>query len=260
MNKRESFNTAAELYDQVRPSYPKQSIDWIIKETNIKKDSNILEIAPGTGQATLRFAERGYQIHAVELGDKLAEILRENTRQFNVTVDVSPFEEWLTNETYDMIYCATAFHWLDPEIRYQKCYELLKENGYLVLLWNNAAVGLNNPIMDKAYEMMFEYYPEISHSTKPKSIDVTDTQKNITIKEFNESGYFEFVDSFEVDWTFSQSKENSVKGFYSQSSYLSLKKEDREELTNKLNVLFKSLEDTVEARFITRVYIGKKIS
>jgi len=69
MNKRESFNTAAELFDQVRPSYPNESIDWIIKETNINKDSNILEIAPGTGQAILRFVERGYKICAVEIGD-----------------------------------------------------------------------------------------------------------------------------------------------------------------------------------------------
>lgn len=34
-----------------------------------------------------------------------------------------------------MIYSAQAFHWLDKNIKYKKCHELLKDNGYLVLFW-----------------------------------------------------------------------------------------------------------------------------
>ena len=36
-----------------------------------------------------------------------------------------------------MIYSAQAFHWIDKDIKYKKCYELLKDKGYLVLFWYN---------------------------------------------------------------------------------------------------------------------------
>ena len=61
MERRESFNTAAQLYDEARPSYPDVAINWILDRTNIASDDTLLEIGPGTGQATLKFAERGYQ-------------------------------------------------------------------------------------------------------------------------------------------------------------------------------------------------------
>ncbi len=72
----------------------------------------------------------------MELGEDMAEILRDKCRDYpNVSVDVVSFEEWNcpNNEKYDMIFCAQAFHWLDKNIKYKKCHELLKENGYLVL-------------------------------------------------------------------------------------------------------------------------------
>ena len=92
MRSKESFNKEAKLYDEVRPSYPDEVIDRIIKITNIDTASELLEIAPGTGQATTKFGSKGFTIHSVELGDKLAEILLENCRDMKVTVGVSPFE------------------------------------------------------------------------------------------------------------------------------------------------------------------------
>jgi len=199
MKRNESFNSAAKLYYEVRPSYPKQAIDWIINQTNISLDNDLLELAPVTGQATIRFAEKGYKIHAVELGDNLAELLKKNCKDYNVTVDVSSFEDWQSNNKYNMIYCATAFHWLDKDIRYHKCHDLLKEDGYLVLLWNNAAVGVSNEIINEAFKLLFEYYPERTYSTDQKPTDVLDEQKVITIKEFEEDGLFQLFDHYSLN-------------------------------------------------------------
>lgn len=66
----------------------------------------------------------------------MAEILKGKcTKYSNALVDVVPFEEWncTDNEKYDMIYSAQAFHWIDKKVKYKKCHELLKDNGYLVL-------------------------------------------------------------------------------------------------------------------------------
>lgn len=136
MRSRDSFNKAAQLYDEVRPSYPDVLIDWIIEKADIDVSSKLLEIAPGTGQATKKFVERDYSVHAAELGDKLAELLLINMKGKNVSVDVSSFEDWQPKDSkaYKLIYCATAWHWIDPQIKYKKTYDLLDKNGKLVLL------------------------------------------------------------------------------------------------------------------------------
>ncbi len=260
MNAKESFNSAAELYDEVRPSYPDEVVDWIIEKTKINTKDKLLEIAPGTGQATKKFGERKYRIHGVELGDKLAKILLSNCKDMNVTVDVSSFEDWIpeTDDKYKVIYCATAFHWLDPEIKYKKTAELLQKDGYLVLMWNNA-IGTENKIIEEAYRLLFEYYPDKPHSTKSKDITILREQKTIGQKNIEDSGYYKLDNYLEHKWSSKQTRDKTIKGFYSQSSYLRLNTESKKELTDKLTVLFDSLDDEVFTEFVTTVFICKVV-
>ena len=32
---------------------------------------------------------------------------------------------------YDLVYAATAWHWVDPEVRYQRAHEVLRPGGHL---------------------------------------------------------------------------------------------------------------------------------
>jgi hypothetical protein len=48
---------------------------------------------------------------------------------------VSSFEEWqLPDRKFDAVICASAFHWLDPEVRYAKSAAALHPGGALALL------------------------------------------------------------------------------------------------------------------------------
>ena len=49
----EPYKNIALIYDQVRPGYPEQLIQDIIRKTNIGADSTLLEIGAGTGKATI---------------------------------------------------------------------------------------------------------------------------------------------------------------------------------------------------------------
>jgi SAM-dependent methyltransferase len=47
-------------------------------------------------------------------------------------VHVAPFETWESEpESFDLIYAATAWHWVDPEIRYRKAHSVLRPGGHL---------------------------------------------------------------------------------------------------------------------------------
>ena len=43
------------------------------------------------------------------------------------------FEEWQPrpDERFDLVYAATAWHWIDPAVRYRRAWQLLRPGGHL---------------------------------------------------------------------------------------------------------------------------------
>src|SRR5256885_12225749 len=71
---RATFDQAAELYDRARPGYPRELFDDFAELGQLRPGDRVLEIGPGTGQATVPMAERGFHITAIELGPSLAAV------------------------------------------------------------------------------------------------------------------------------------------------------------------------------------------
>ncbi len=136
---RNSFDSEARLYHEIRPRYPEALFDVLIQVTNLDPSARILEIGPGTGQATEALAKRGYSIIAVELGEDLAGIAREVLKKYEkVEIRLGAFEEVeFETETFGLIYVATAFHWIKPGLRFVKSHNLLKDQGYLAIIHAN---------------------------------------------------------------------------------------------------------------------------
>lgn len=133
---RKTFDEEAELYDLIRPHYPEALFDAIVKTANLQPDSKLVEIGPGTGQATLPFAKRDYEVIGVELGSALADVARRNTEQYKkVKIITGAFEDVeLPQSTFDLVYSATAFHWIKPEEKFSKPHEILKTDGHLAII------------------------------------------------------------------------------------------------------------------------------
>ncbi|MPY56279.1 class I SAM-dependent methyltransferase [Streptomyces spongiae] len=128
---RDTFNEAAELYDRARPRYPRALVDELAGQAGLGPGSRVLEIGPGTGQLTVPLAESGCDLTAVELGPAMATVARRNLRPFpHAHVEVADFELWpLPAEPFDLVVCATAFHWLDPAMRVTKVGQALRPGG-----------------------------------------------------------------------------------------------------------------------------------
>jgi SAM-dependent methyltransferase len=132
---RETFEQVPELYERARPSYPAELFDDLTALAGIRAGDRILELGPGTGKATLALAERGFRVVGVELGEGLATVARRNLAAFpKVEIVNVPFESWETDERFDAVVAFTAFHWIDPEVRYDKTAELLRKDGALAVV------------------------------------------------------------------------------------------------------------------------------
>ena len=131
----------AQRYHRARPGYPAALFDDIISYAMLAADARILEVGCGTGQATLPLAQRGYAIDCLEPGAQMAAIARANLARFPaVTVHRADFERFShPPASYDLLLSATAFHWVDPKIRFRKARDLLKPRAALALFWHRPA-------------------------------------------------------------------------------------------------------------------------
>lgn len=136
---RATFGEDAERYDRRRPGYPAELFD----EFAAAPGSRVLELGCGTGQATLPLARLGCAIVAVELSVDMAAIARRRLAEFPaVRVVVSAFEDWpLPDERFDLVLSATAFHWLDPDVRMRKAADALRPGGRLALISTHHVAG-----------------------------------------------------------------------------------------------------------------------
>ena len=135
--RRASFNDVAVLYDEWRPGYPDAVYDDVIAQAALKPGASLLEIGSGTGHATLPFARRGLAIDCIELGEPMAAIARRNLAGFSgVTITVADFDRWTTEQRYELVFSASAYHWLNRETRVQRIAALLHPAGWLAV-WRN---------------------------------------------------------------------------------------------------------------------------
>lgn len=143
MDLRTTFNEDEYNYDKARPDYPDELFEDILRYIDLSENSNVLEIGIGTGQATLPFLNRGCNVTAIELGDKLAKNCHKKFSEFsNFNIINSDFiTADLSENIFDLIYCATAFHWIPKDRGYAKIKSLLKPDGAVALFWNHQFVS-----------------------------------------------------------------------------------------------------------------------
>ena len=138
MHLRETFDSAAELYDRARPGYPSELYDDLQAITGLVAGARALEIGPGTGQASVPMARRGFRVTGIELGANLAKLAARKMAPYpGCQIRVGRFESLSAADgPFDLIYSATAFHWLDPDSRVAACRELLRPGGWLAV-WSS---------------------------------------------------------------------------------------------------------------------------
>ncbi len=159
---RESFDAIAEAYAGARPAPPREAFDAICDLA--PPPARLLEIGCGPGNATVRLAERGYRIHAIEIGASLAELARARLAGFPFTVEVGAFEDAVLEPgSVDVVGSSSAFHWLDTERALAQVARVLRPGGAVALLWTSAGRELEDPALGPALDAVYrEHAPELA--------------------------------------------------------------------------------------------------
>jgi SAM-dependent methyltransferase len=159
-NNRTIFDEMVMNYDKIRGSYPGKLYEDVIRYSEQEKGKKALEIGAGTGKATAPFLDMGYVVTAVEMGTNMTEFLLEKFKEYaNFNVITATFEDASLEEaSYDLIYAASSFHWVDAEIGCPKVFRLLKNGGTFALFRNNPVPAEGEELYEEIQAVYEKYY------------------------------------------------------------------------------------------------------
>lgn len=248
---RTTFDGAALLYDEVRPGYPEKLFDDVVSLSGIPPGGRVLEIGCGTGQATLPFARRSYEMLCVELGENLAAVARRNLAEYpRVEVLTADFEGVpLPEGTFDLAISATAFHWLDPAVAYPKVARALRPGGTLALFWNEHVFSDASGDFFEAAQRVYEREtPEIVKPDDHKGLLRPEELPDRTA-EIEASGLFGGVIRRDYTWDVPYDAEGYLRVLSTYSGHMALDPASRERL-------FRGLRDLIEREHGGRIVKG----
>lgn len=243
--RRATFDSAAQKYHDARPDYPPPLYDELIRVTGLRPGDSLLEIGGGTGKATVELARRGFTITSVELGPALAAAARANLSQFpHAEVVCADFDDWepAHGRLFDLVFAATAWHWIDPTIRYTKAARLLRSRGHLAF-WTAQHVFPEGG--DSFFREIQPIYDKIGEglagaATWPRPGELADQRAEIEV-----SGLFDEVAVRHFDWEVSYDVEGYLDLLDTFSGHIAMARWQRELLYREIRRLF---EDRAEHR------------
>lgn len=133
----DNFTGRAEAYVIGRPSYPKESIDFI--ENLVSVDSVFVDIGAGTGKFTSLISTLGNFVYAVEPNDDMRgqlESILDSTEHVRIVKGTAEMTT-LSNHCCDVITIAHALHWFDLEKFKSECIRILKPDGLIIVIYNH---------------------------------------------------------------------------------------------------------------------------
>ncbi|MFG6326769.1 MAG: class I SAM-dependent methyltransferase [Lachnospiraceae bacterium] len=156
-----TFDTVADKYEKLRPGYTDDLYKMIFEYIAIDNLSHVVEVGIGGGQATLPVLKTGCTLTAVEYGENFSKLCKKKFEEYkNFSVITDKFENVdFPNSEYDLVYSASAFHWVPEDIGYSKVYDMLKHGGAFARFANHPYRDKGNPILSEEIDKLYsEYY------------------------------------------------------------------------------------------------------
>ena len=140
MEFRKIFDTIPEQFDRYRSRYCDELFADLLSVAEIGPEKTVLELGPGTGQATEPVLRTGCSYSGIELGEHLAQKLREKYGafpRFHLICD-----DFITHDfgaqQFDLLYSAATIQWIPEEIAFSKSFSLLKPGGVLAMMMTHS--------------------------------------------------------------------------------------------------------------------------
>ena len=163
MKVKSAFDAIPQAYDRYRPRYCPELFAQLEKTAQLGPDKSILEIGPGTGQATGPLLATGCRYLAIELGEHLAGYLQQTYgSRPNFQLVLGDFATYpLAEQQFDLICAANSLQWLPLQAAFGKTFSLLKPGGLLAVLTVKSDYRTPDPALYRRIQQVYDahFYP-----------------------------------------------------------------------------------------------------
>ncbi|MET0974035.1 MAG: class I SAM-dependent methyltransferase [Leifsonia sp.] len=126
----ESFRENADGYDAHRPSYPPDTVTWLLGDAH-----DVADVGAGTGKLTEQLVTLGASVTAVDPAADMLRVLGERMPAVRV-LEGSAESLPLPDSSVDLVAVAQAWHWVEPAAATREVLRVLRPGGRLGLIWN----------------------------------------------------------------------------------------------------------------------------
>lgn len=251
-----TFDNAVEAYEVSRPNYPCAMYEDIFRYKAIDLNSRVIEIGIGTGKATEPVLKTGCQLTAIEPGEQLAAYATEKFREYpNFQMKNTMFQDFSApNDSYDLIYAATAFHWIPEEYGYPRVFELLKQNGAFARFAYHAGVDESRPEMTDEIQT---YYSKYLHQSAPPK-DYGDAEAKALADIASKYGFSDIRYCL-YHWTKDFSADEYMNLLKTYPNHMGLNPTDRENLFSGIHSAINHHGGTITVYYTLDLQMARKI-
>jgi ubiquinone/menaquinone biosynthesis C-methylase UbiE len=194
------FDEIATEYDRHRPAYPDELVDQACRVAGIRSGDRVLEVGCGSGQLTRGLVARGLHVTAVEPGQSLIALARQNLEgATGVEYVNAQFEDAsLPREQFQAVFSASAFHWIAPEVSWQKAADVLVPGGTLALVqYCGLEEPRSKPDQEAALAAIRKVAPDIA-ANWPAYRDLDATLAGVEQRRGNVSEVWAWLGSYDI--------------------------------------------------------------
>jgi ubiquinone/menaquinone biosynthesis C-methylase UbiE len=272
------FDEIATEYDRHRPAYPDGLVDRACQVAGISRGDRVLEVGCGTGQLTRSLLARGLHVTALEPGPSLIALARQNLEGAGPVEFVNAqFEEAeLTYTQFRAVFSASAFHWVDPEVGWQKAADVLAPGGTLVLVqYCGIEEPRSKPDQDAVLAAMRKVAPEIA-ANWPVYRDLGATLAGMEHRRGNVSEVWAWLGSYDIGRDYAAGLFGDVQvaatapqlhehtpgqltaAIRTMSAYARLSPDQRQALEREYQVIYERLGRPIHSSTVTALVTARR--
>ncbi|MGH3132149.1 MAG: class I SAM-dependent methyltransferase, partial [Gaiellaceae bacterium] len=133
---RRLFGSDPAAYDSARPGHAERVYEVLVERCGLTRGASVVEVGPGTGQATRRLLDLGAdRVVAIEPDPALAAYL-DRSCGGRVDVRIVALEDAdLPAARFDLAVAASSFHWVEEANGLAKIFAAIRPGGWIALWW-----------------------------------------------------------------------------------------------------------------------------
>lgn len=158
------FTNRVANYVKFRPGYPPEMLDFFCARIGLTQQDVVADVGSGTGISAEIFLKNGNRVFGVEPNEAMRNAGATYLAAYPnfVSVDGTAEQTSMPDDSVDLIVSAQAFHWFDQVRARTEFRRILREHGFVALIWNERQLN-TTPFLSEYEAFLMRYAHDYEH-------------------------------------------------------------------------------------------------